>query len=158
MGGEGDILNFGIWDLGCFLPGKSACGRREIFARSDSLNENFENWEALISVLLLYTTSFAVWRRQRSELMMCVHVEVGVNTRFWKRLRRSFPKTEIKRKKKESIMADKLRGFGGRRIAFRFPCIDLLLDLVLPDAKKIEKGKEWRYKILFPKVNSLEVT
>ncbi len=28
--GERDILNFEIWDLGCFLPGKSTCGRREI--------------------------------------------------------------------------------------------------------------------------------
>ena len=60
-----------------------------------------------------------------------------------KEIEAQFPENRNKKKKKESIMADKLRGCGGRRIVFRFPCIvDLLLDLVFPDAKKREKGKE----------------
>ena len=148
--GEGDILNFGIWDLGCFLPGKCTCGRREIFARSNSLNENFENWEALISALLLYCTHVIRCLTKAKKWADDVHVcRSRSKHKVLKEIEAQFP--EKRNKKKESMMADKLRGCGGRRIVFRFPCIDLLLlDLVLPDAKR-EKGKEWRYKILFSK-------
>ncbi len=66
-----------------------------------------------------------------------------------KEIEAQFPENRNKKEKKESIMADKLRGCGGRRIAFRFPCIDLLLDLVFTDAKKEREGKRMKVQNSF---------